>query len=392
MLHDSDALFFDDEIDDNDSAMLLSNFPSDFSTSDFDVTSVDLSLTSDAPDTPSAEAGGPVTSQHTTKEQNGQKHPKKRSKSKNRKVSDDGEKRVPKKRGPKKKKMTKERVEKLKQRRLKANTRERSRMHGLNEALDELRKYVPCYSKTQKLSKIETLRLARNYISAMSEILSNGVKPDAVSFAKALSSGLSQNTMNQVAGSLNVNPRVLMPQQNHFAVFNANWPHIDPQTMLGGGYHNNDVMEQASIYGAPADPASQQVPALDGGYVTSANTMTYYNDIDVYSVNVAAAMPVFANDSSMTTTVTSHAAPIAQQQPFMFSTNHSPLKANMADGASLPQQTATDAIFSNITNSSYTNALPTTVPPNDVTSFNFQQPFFGNHSTFPSTPDVAMFV
>jgi hypothetical protein len=40
---------------------------------------------------------------------------------------------LPKKRGPKKKEMTKQRVLKLKIRRVKANARERNRMHGLNE-------------------------------------------------------------------------------------------------------------------------------------------------------------------------------------------------------------------------------------------------------------------
>ena len=124
----------------------------------------------------------------------------------------DGDVKLPKKRGPKKKKMTKERVVKLKQRRVKANTRERNRMHGLNGALDDLRKYVPCYSKTQKLSKIETLRLARNYISSMAEILKAGVKPDPVVFAKGLSKGMSQNTMNMIAGALHLNPRTLMPE------------------------------------------------------------------------------------------------------------------------------------------------------------------------------------
>ncbi|NWH55667.1 NDF4 factor, partial [Fregata magnificens] len=77
----------------------------------------------------------------------------------------------PKRRGPKKKKMTKARLERFRARRVKANARERTRMHGLNDALDNLRRVMPCYSKTQKLSKIETLRLARNYIWALSEVL-----------------------------------------------------------------------------------------------------------------------------------------------------------------------------------------------------------------------------
>ncbi|KAJ8403393.1 hypothetical protein AAFF_G00351650 [Aldrovandia affinis] len=84
---------------------------------------------------------------------------------------EDGDDQKPKRRGPKKKKMTKARMQRFKMRRVKANARERNRMHGLNDALESLRKIVPCYSKTQKLSKIETLRLAKNYIWALSEIL-----------------------------------------------------------------------------------------------------------------------------------------------------------------------------------------------------------------------------
>ena len=56
-----------------------------------------------------------------------------------------------------------------------ANTRERNRMHGLNDALDILRNVVPLANHHQKLSKIETLRLARNYITALSNMLQSGV-------------------------------------------------------------------------------------------------------------------------------------------------------------------------------------------------------------------------
>lgn len=38
---------------------------------------------------------------------------------------------------------------------------ERQRMHGLNHALDNLRRCVPISAQHQKLSKIETLKLAR---------------------------------------------------------------------------------------------------------------------------------------------------------------------------------------------------------------------------------------
>ncbi|KAK6171106.1 hypothetical protein SNE40_019363 [Patella caerulea] len=69
-----------------------------------------------------------------------------------------------------------------------ATERERSRMHLLNDAFDQLRKVVPKsnLSEHQKLSKIATLRLAIHYISALGSILkSTGVEikvvPDTVS-------------------------------------------------------------------------------------------------------------------------------------------------------------------------------------------------------------------
>ncbi|XP_019727461.1 neurogenic differentiation factor 1 [Hippocampus comes] len=120
----------------------------------------------------------------------------------------------PKRHGPKKKKMTKARMQRFKVRRMKANARERNRMHGLNDALESLRKVVPCYSKTQKLSKIETLRLAKNYIWTLSEILRSGKAPDLIAFVQALCKGLSQPTTNLVAGCLQLNPRTFLPEQS----------------------------------------------------------------------------------------------------------------------------------------------------------------------------------
>ncbi|XP_048859189.1 neurogenic differentiation factor 2-like [Brienomyrus brachyistius] len=120
---------------------------------------------------------------------------------------------MPKKRGPKKREMTQARIERSKVRRQKANARERTRMHDLNSALDNLRKVVPCYSKTQKLSKIETLRLAKNYIWALSEILRSGKRPDLVSYVQTLCKGLSQPTTNLVAGCLQLNSRNFLTEQ-----------------------------------------------------------------------------------------------------------------------------------------------------------------------------------
>lgn len=58
-----------------------------------------------------------------------------------------------------------------KNRRLKANDRERNRMHNLNDALDTLRSVLPAFPDDTKLTKIETLRFAHNYIWALSETI-----------------------------------------------------------------------------------------------------------------------------------------------------------------------------------------------------------------------------
>ncbi|XP_051945327.1 neurogenin-1-like [Xyrauchen texanus] len=58
-----------------------------------------------------------------------------------------------------------------KNRRIKANDRERNRMHNLNDALDVLRSVLPAFPDDTKLTKIETLRFAHNYIWALSETI-----------------------------------------------------------------------------------------------------------------------------------------------------------------------------------------------------------------------------
>ncbi|XP_069058111.1 neurogenin-1 [Pleurodeles waltl] len=58
-----------------------------------------------------------------------------------------------------------------KSRRVKANDRERNRMHSLNYALDKLRCILPSFPDDTKLTKIETLRFANNYIWALTETL-----------------------------------------------------------------------------------------------------------------------------------------------------------------------------------------------------------------------------
>ncbi|XP_067343141.1 neurogenic differentiation factor 6-A [Channa argus] len=120
---------------------------------------------------------------------------------------EEGEASVLRRRGSHRKHVSQARLERVRLRRIEANARERNRMHSLNNALDSLRKVVPCYSKTQKLSKIETLRLAKNYICVLGEILRSGKRPDLLTFVQTLCKGLSQPTTNLVAGCLQLNTR-----------------------------------------------------------------------------------------------------------------------------------------------------------------------------------------
>ena len=57
------------------------------------------------------------------------------------------------------------------QRRLVANARERSRVHALSNAFEALRGTIPSYSSDQKLSKLTILRVAINYIDALTQLL-----------------------------------------------------------------------------------------------------------------------------------------------------------------------------------------------------------------------------
>lgn len=56
-------------------------------------------------------------------------------------------------------------------RRLESNERERQRMHSLNDAFQSLREVIPHVRLERKLSKIETLTLAKNYIMALTNVV-----------------------------------------------------------------------------------------------------------------------------------------------------------------------------------------------------------------------------
>ncbi|VDM83870.1 unnamed protein product [Strongylus vulgaris] len=81
-------------------------------------------------------------------------------------------------------------------------------------AIKFLFQYVPITAQHQKLSKIETLRLAKNYILALQRMLQTGRQPTPLEYAHQLSIGLSQTTTNMLANLLQVSrlvqPRLLL--------------------------------------------------------------------------------------------------------------------------------------------------------------------------------------
>ncbi|XP_032365809.1 neurogenin-3 [Etheostoma spectabile] len=90
-------------------------------------------------------------------------------------------------------------------RRMKANDRERSRMHNLNSALDALRSILPALPEDAKLTKIETLRFAHNYIWALTETLRmadpQGHTPQYLQVAPDLSSPTSVSSAESGYGT-----------------------------------------------------------------------------------------------------------------------------------------------------------------------------------------------
>uniref|UniRef100_A0A803TE51 BHLH domain-containing protein n=1 Tax=Anolis carolinensis TaxID=28377 RepID=A0A803TE51_ANOCA len=116
-------------------------------------------------------------------------------------------------------------------RRVKANDRERHRMHALNSALDALRGVLPTFPDDAKLTKIETLRFAHNYIWALSETLrladhtariplcsqgpsssSSSSPDDTLALWPPLSSSSSQKVLLCQSGSCNLNPLLCVSQ------------------------------------------------------------------------------------------------------------------------------------------------------------------------------------
>ena len=80
----------------------------------------------------------------------------------------------------------------LKKRRVAANSRERRRMNGLNDAFERLRDVIPSLGSDHKLSKYETLQMAQTYIGSLASLLKR---------TSSIDSNLSSASFSPIKGS-----------------------------------------------------------------------------------------------------------------------------------------------------------------------------------------------
>ncbi|XP_017058877.1 basic helix-loop-helix neural transcription factor TAP [Drosophila ficusphila] len=132
-------------------------------------------------------------------------------------------------------------------RRMKANDRERNRMHNLNDALEKLRVTLPSLPEETKLTKIEILRFAHNYIFALEQVLESGgsINLDLEKLQNFTLSG--ERITKELFDALFVNPQ--------------------PYPMFGCGrmfpYGQNGMAPLVQGHPAPVPPA-EHPPAMGG--------------------------------------------------------------------------------------------------------------------------------
>lgn len=93
---------------------------------------------------------------------------------------------------------------------------------------------LPLQNGPQKLSKIETLRFALNYIEALAQMLSQGQTTDRLRLAWQLCRGMSQSTANLVHSYLGITSAVCVEQQK--TVDDASNNQVSSSTHEASGY------------------------------------------------------------------------------------------------------------------------------------------------------------
>lgn len=132
-------------------------------------------------------------------------------------------------------------------RRMKANDRERNRMHTLNEALEKLRLVLPTFPEDTKLTKIETLRFAHNYIFSLVQLLDNDDGSIKFDMEKLQSLTLSGERITKDLFDMLFNPSYIGHHHPH------SYPHQHGLYSSGGRlseFYNNNYPSQIT---APAE-------------------------------------------------------------------------------------------------------------------------------------------
>lgn len=126
-------------------------------------------------------------------------------------------------------------------RRVKANDRERNRMHMLNDALERLRVTLPQLPEETKLTKIEILRFAHNYIFALEQVLESGgdLNLDLEKLQNFTLSG--ERITKELFDALFVNPQPLhmIPGAGFMGYGRVPYPHQHMPYNPAAGYTGN---------------------------------------------------------------------------------------------------------------------------------------------------------
>ncbi|XP_034950525.1 neurogenin-1 [Chelonus insularis] len=138
-------------------------------------------------------------------------------------------------------------------RRIKANDRERHRMHTLNDALERLRMALPTFPEDTKLTKIETLRFAHNYIWALSQTLGNAETGEITVNVGNVTVSISENG-NMITSSTG---SCAVAAQKRLGPSHPPYPY--PQERIVPEWHEYDCYSDQSI----SPPIQYQISCYD---------------------------------------------------------------------------------------------------------------------------------
>ncbi|KAK6171103.1 hypothetical protein SNE40_019361 [Patella caerulea] len=205
-------------------------------------------------------------------------------------------------------------VKMKKNRRDRANDRERNRMHSLNDALETLREVLP-NSEDGKMTKIETLRTAYNYIFALSETVKMlDTEPEKIAFMKMDNMNMD-NCVPSITTFLGHETPDLLSTYNSMCsssheqdkIANVNMEHFVPPTSFLG-HENQDLLSTySSMCSSPqlaspgsdtSDYSSQYDSQYTGSPVYSPHYQGQFFQSDSMQGNFMPALP-YNNNKNM---------------------------------------------------------------------------------------------